>query len=406
MKELKAFERLLKYVRTDTQSCEENTDCPSTDKQFKLAGILAQEMTEMGMEDVFVDEHCYVYGKISASSGRENEKVMGLIAHMDTAPAFSGTNVNPRIVENYDGGDIVLNQEKNIVLSVEIFPELAAYAGKNIIVTDGLTLLGADDKAGIAEIMSAMEYILKNNLSHPEIRIAFTPDEEIGRGADLFDVKNFGADYAYTVDGGALGELEYENFNAASAVVKVHGNCIHPGEGKNKMKNASLIAMEFNGMLPPEQTPAHTENYEGFYHLLSVNGDEENAVMEYIIRDHDREKFEQKKAMVLRIGDFINEKYKDGTVEVLIEDSYYNMKEKILPHMEIIEKAKEAFIKNGVEPKTVPIRGGTDGARLSYMGLPCPNLSTGGHNFHGKYEYIPVESMDKMTEVLISLAVD
>lgn len=403
---MKAYERLLKYVKIDTQSDEESNTCPSTDKQFELAKCLVSEMKEIGMEEVFVDENCYVYGTVPATEGRESEKVIGLIAHMDTAPVFSGKAVNPRIVENYNGEDIILNSDKNIILSKEMFPDLLGYIGQDIIVTDGLTLLGADDKAGIAEILTAMEYIISNNISHPRIRIAFTPDEEIGRGADLFDVESFGADYAYTVDGGMLGELEYENFNAASAVIKVHGNCIHPGEGKNKMKNALLIAMEFNGMLPPAQTPAHTENYEGFYHIMNFNGDEENAVMDYIIRDHDSDKFNQKKDMVVRVAEFLNSKYGENTIECEVKDSYYNMKEKILPHMEIIDKAKAAFMKNGVEPITVPIRGGTDGARLSYMGLPCPNLSTGGHNFHGKFEYIPINSMDKMTEVIISLVTE
>ncbi len=400
---MKAYERLLKYVKIDTQSDESCEKCPSTDKQFTLAHRLVAEMHEIGINDAFADDNCYVYGTIPPTKGREAEKAIGLIAHMDTAPAFCGTDVNPRIVENYNGEDIVLNSDKNVILSTEMFPELLDYMGQDLIVTDGLTLLGADDKAGIAEIMTAMEYIISNNISHPAVKIAFTPDEEIGRGADLFDVKGFGADYAYTIDGGALGELEYENFNAASAVIKVHGNCIHPGEGKNKMKNALLIAMEFNAMLPPSETPAHTENYEGFYHLMSFNGDEENAVMDYIIRDHDRNKFEQKKAMAARIADFLNAKYGDNTVECILKDSYYNMKEKVLPHKEIIDKAEEAFRKNDVEPVTVPIRGGTDGARLSYMGLPCPNLSTGGHNFHGKFEYIPIPSMDKMTDVIITL---
>lgn len=403
---MKAHERLLKYVKIDTRSDETSAKCPSTDKQFELARYLVSEMHEIGIEDAFVDDNCYVYGTVPATSGRESEKVIGLIAHMDTAPVFSGKDVNPRIVENYNGKDILLNADKNIVLSTEMFPDLLGYAGQDLIVTDGLTLLGADDKAGIAEILTAMEYIISNNMSHPCIRIAFTPDEEIGRGADLFDVEGFGADYAYTVDGGALGELEYENFNAASAVIKVHGNCIHPGEGKNKMKNALLIAMEFNSMLPPAQTPAHTENYEGFYHIMNFNGDEENAVMDYIIRDHDSDKFAQKKEMVARIAEFLNVKYGEDTIECEVKDSYYNMKEKILPHMEIIHKAVAAFMKNGVEPITVPIRGGTDGARLSFMGLPCPNLSTGGHNFHGKFEYIPINSMDKMTDVIISLVTE
>lgn len=403
---MKAYERLLKYVKIDTQSDEMCDTCPSTDKQFEFARCIVSEMQEIGIEDAFVDDNCYVYGTIPATAGREMEKTIGLISHMDTAPAFSGKNINPGIVKSYTGENIVLNADKNIILSTEMFPELLTYKGQDIIVTDGLTLLGADDKAGIAEIMTAMERIISDKIPHPAIKIAFTPDEEIGRGADLFDVEGFGADYAYTVDGGALGELEYENFNAASAVIKVHGNCIHPGEGKNKMKNALLIAMEFNGMLPPAETPANTENYEGFYHIMNFNGDEENAVMDYIIRDHDSNKFNQKKDMVARIADFLNAKYGENTIECEVKDSYYNMKEKILPHIEIIDRAKTAFMKNGVEPLTVPIRGGTDGARLSYMGLPCPNLSTGGHNFHGKFEYIPINSMDKMTDVIISLVTE
>ena len=400
---MRAHERLLKYVKIDTKSNEDCDKCPSTQSQFDLAGILANEMKELGVSNVRVDENCYVYGEIPATEGREGEKVIGLIAHMDTAPVFSGANVNPRIVSNYDGEDIVLNEEQNIVLQKEMFPELAQYKGWDLIVTDGLTLLGADDKAGIAEILTAVERIFYKNISHPTIKIAFTPDEEIGRGADLFDVEGFGADYAYTVDGGALGELEFENFNAASASIKVHGNCIHPGDGKNKMKNANLIAMEFNSMLPPFEIPGHTENYEGFYHLMNMQGTEEEAVLDYIIRDHDMELFTTKKATVMRIAEFLNARYGEGTVEVELEDSYYNMKEKLLPNMWIVEKATRAFKKNNVTPINTPIRGGTDGARLSYMGLPCPNLSTGGHNFHGKYEYIPVQAMDIMVDVIVSI---
>ena len=400
---MRAHERLLKYVKIDTKSNDDSNICPSSSSQFELAGILANEMKELGVSNVRVDDNCYVYGEIPATPGREGEKVLGLIAHLDTAPVFSGANVNPRIIEKYDGKDIVLNEEKKLYLKPEVFPELKEYEGQDLIVTDGLTLLGADDKAGIAEILTVVERVFTEDISHPAIRIAFTPDEEIGRGADLFDVEGFGADYAYTVDGGALGELEYENFNAASAIITVKGNCIHPGDAKNKMKNACLIAMEFNSMLPAFETPSHTENYEGFYHLMNMKGDEEDAVLDYIIRDHNMELFLLKKDRVNKIAEYLNDVYGVGTVEVELKDSYYNMKEKILPHMWIVDKAKRAFVKNQVEPLTTPIRGGTDGARLSYMGLPCPNLSTGGHNFHGKFEYIPIQSMDKMVDVIISI---
>ncbi len=399
---MRAYERLLRYVKVNSESSEDTGTHPSTKGQFDMAGMLADELKEIGVSEVTLDDKCYVYASVPASDGRENDKSIGLIAHMDTAPSFSGENIRPRIAENYDGKDIVLNEAAGIVLDTHTFPHLKKYVGQDLIVTDGTTLLGADDKAGIAEIITALECVLRDNISHPAIKIAFTPDEEIGEGADNFDVKGFGADYAYTVDGGELGELEYENFNAAAATVTVHGNCIHPGEGKNKMKNAVLLAMEFNGMLPPEETPAHTEGYEGFYHITDISGSEEKTVMKYIIRDHDRELFEKKKDSLRKIADYINDKYGD-TIELEIKDSYYNMKEKILPHMDIVDKAKAAFKANGVEPKVQPIRGGTDGARLSFMGLPCPNLSTGGHNFHGKFEYISVQSMDKMTDVLISL---
>ncbi len=403
---MKVAERFLNYIKIDSQSSETSGTCPSTPEQFNVARAVVEDLKNIGVTDVRCDDKCYVYASIPATAGRENEPAIGLIAHMDTAPAFSGTAINPVFVEKYDGKDIILNKEKNIVMETNVFPELTQYAGKTLIVTDGTTLLGADDKAGVAEIVTAIEHIIKDNISHPAVKIAFTPDEEIGCGADNFDVEGFGAEYAYTVDGGALGELEYENFNAASAVITVNGNCIHPGEGKNKMKNALLIAMEFNGMLPPFETPAHTEGYEGFYHLLSCNGDEEKAVLEYIIRDHDMDCFISRKETVARITSYLNEKYGAETVVSKVKDSYYNMKEKIIPHMEVVDKAKAAFEKNNVVPKVQPIRGGTDGARLSYMGLPCPNLSTGGHNFHGKYEYIPVESMETMVDVLLTIVTE
>lgn len=398
-----ASERLLKYVVIDTQSDEESSICPSTDKQKNLGRILVEEMKQLGLTGCHMDENGYVYGWCEAAAGCEEEPAIGLISHMDTAPAFNGTNVSPRIIKNYDGSDIILNSGKNIVMSVEQFPNLKNYEGEDLIVTDGTTLLGADDKAGIAEILTAIEEIMKENIPHGRICIGFTPDEEIGRGADLFDIKKFGADYAYTVDGGPLGELEYENFNAAGAKVFIQGVNIHPGDAKDKMKNASLIAMEFNGMLPAAEIPAHTEGYEGFFHLCDMEGSEEQARLNYIIRDHDRQKFEKRKIFFKSIGTFLNEKYGEGTVICEVKDSYYNMREKIETKMEIVERAKDAFEKCGVVPKIVPIRGGTDGARLSYEGLLCPNLSTGGNNFHGKYEFISIQSMDKMTEVLKKL---
>ena len=397
---MRAYERLLKYVVVDTMSDEDCEACPSTDKQKTLGNMLVEEMKAIGISNAFMDENGYVYGSVPATEGMENEKAIGLIAHMDTAPAFSGENVKPVIIEDYKGGDIVINKELGVVMDVATFPHLNNYVGKSLIVTDGTTLLGGDDKAGISEIMTAMDEIISGGVAHGKICVAFTPDEEIGRGADKFDVAGFGADYAYTVDGGALGEIEYENFNAASAKVLVHGANIHPGEAKNKMKNASLMAMEFNGMLPAFEVPAHTEGYEGFYHLCGMSGDEENAELVYIIRDHDMEKFEERKATMTRITDYLNAKYGEGTITLNMKDSYYNMKEKIQPNMYVVDKAIEAMKANAVEPLIVPIRGGTDGARLSFMGLPCPNLSTGGHNFHGKYEYICIESMDKMVDVI------
>lgn len=393
--------RFLKYVSIDTQSDEDSESCPSTDKQKNLGNLLAEEMKVMGLSDSHMDEHGYVYGFLDATTGCEKEPAIGLIAHMDTAPSFNGTGVKPRMIEKYDGNDICLNE--GIVMETATFPNLLDYVGEDLIVTDGTTLLGADDKAGIAEILTAVEEIIRENISHGKICIGFTPDEEIGRGADLFDIGKFGADFAYTVDGGAVGELEYENFNAAGGRVIVHGANIHPGEAKNKMKNASLIAMEFNGMLPASEIPAHTEGYEGFFHLCGMKGEEEHAELDYIIREHDRDKFEQKKKLFISVGAFLNEKYGEGTVETIVKDSYYNMKEKLEPRMDIVQRAQKAFEACDVVPKIVPIRGGTDGARLSYEGLLCPNLSTGGNNFHGKYEFISVRSMEKMVAVLKKL---
>ena len=402
----KVIEKFLNYVKIDTQSDENSTACPTTAKQHDLAKLLVKELEEMGAEDITYDtEHCYVYASIPASEGCDGRPVLGFIAHMDTAPAVTGENVKPRIIENYDGKDIVLNEEKNIVMKVSDFPELVEYTGKRLIVTDGTTLLGADDKAGVAEIMTmAEQLLLSRDIPHGKIRIGFTPDEEVGAGADHFDVKLFGADYAYTVDGGKLGELEYENFNAAGAKVTFHGRSVHPGDAKNKMVNALLLAMEFQNMLPVFENPMYTEKYEGFYHLDLLSGSVEKAQAEYIIRDHDKDKFEQKKETFLRIGAYLNEKYGKDTVQIDMKDSYYNMREIIEQHMQLIENAKAAMEETGVNPIVVPIRGGTDGARLSYMGLPCPNLCTGGHNFHGRFEYICADSMEKIVEILLKLA--
>lgn len=402
----KVIEKFLNYVKIDTQSDENSTACPTTAKQHNLAKLLVKELEAMGADEITYDkEHCYVYATVPATKGCENRPVLGFIAHMDTAPAVTGENVKPRIIENYDGKDIVLNEEKNIVMKVSDFPELVEYTGKRLIVTDGTTLLGADDKAGVAEIMTmAEQLLLSRDIPHGKIRIGFTPDEEVGAGADHFDVKLFGADYAYTVDGGKLGELEYENFNAAGATVTFHGRSVHPGDAKNKMVNALLLAMEFQNMLPVFENPMYTEKYEGFYHLDLLSGSVEKAQAEYIIRDHDKDKFEQKKETFLKIGDYLNEKYGKDTVLIEMKDSYYNMREIIEQHMQLIENAKAAMEETGVNPIVVPIRGGTDGARLSYMGLPCPNLCTGGHNFHGRFEYICADSMEKIVEILLKLA--
>lgn len=402
---MQVVERFLNYVAVDTESVPEQEQIPSSEKQFNLARKLEQELREMGAIDVRLDGHCYVYAKIP-SNVEQKTRAVGFIAHMDTSPAISGANVKPRMVKEYDGKDIILNSDANVVLSVKNFPDLLKYKGQDLIVTDGTTLLGADDKAGVAEIMTMAEYLLSHpEVKHGDILIAFTPDEEVGNGATLFDVEGFGADVAYTVDGGELGELEYENFNGASLKVHVNGRGIHPGSAKGQMRNALLVAMEYHSLLPVFDNPMYTEGYEGFYHLDGMSGDVENADMEYIIRDHDREKFETKKELALKAAEFLNAKYGDSTVEAVVTDSYYNMKEKIEPYMYLIDYAKEEMEALGITPIVSPIRGGTDGARLSYQGLPCPNLCTGGHNFHGKYEYICVQSMEKITELLINLAV-
>lgn len=399
------LDRFLKYVTYDTQSCE---DCggktPSTPGQLVFARELVRELQAMGAEDIFLDEeHCYLYAAVPGNT--EEGPVLGFIAHMDTSPAVSGRNVHPRVIENYDGNDIPLDQEGKVVSRISDFPELHNYAGKSLVVTDGKTLLGADDKAGIAEIMTMAEYLLSNShIPHGRIRIGFTPDEEIGQGADYFDVDRFGADFAYTVDGGAIGELEYENFNAAGAKLSVYGRSVHPGEAKNKMLNAVLLAQEFQSLLPVQQNPMYTEKYEGFFHADSISGNVEKVEVDYIIRDHDRDKFEQKKKLFMDTAVFLNGKYGAKVFEVQMQDSYYNMKEVILPHFHLIENAESAMKELGIMPLIQPIRGGTDGARLSFMGLPCPNLCTGGHNFHGKHEYICVESMELITKLLVKLA--
>lgn len=396
-------ERFLEYVAIDTQSQDDVEAVPSTEKQWQFAHRLAGELKNIGAADVHVGEHCYVYAAIPATDDKKRP-VLGFIAHMDTATAMSGKDVRAKVIP-YQGGDVVLNEALGIVMREAQFPELKSEIGKDLIVTDGTTLLGADDKAGIAEIMTMAEYLLSNpQIPHGEIKIAFTPDEEVGRGVDFFDVEGFAADGAYTVDGGALGELEYENFNAAGAKVKLHGTSIHPGSAKGQMKNALLIGMELESMLPQEQKPAYTEGYEGFFHLDTMEGSVEEAVMNYIIRDHDRAKFEAKKELFVRAVDFLNAKYGEGTVELILKDSYYNMKEKLADHMELVDNAKAAMEKLGIEPIVRPIRGGTDGARLSYMGLPCPNLCTGGYNCHGKFEYVSVQDMEKCVELLVELA--
>ena len=391
-------ERFLAYVGYETTSCEANECCPSTPNQMALARALVAEMQELGIADARVDEHGYVYGTIPAKG--DHPVRVGFIAHMDTSDAVKGPT-HPRMVKNYDGGAITL--ENGVV--IDGFDFLSGLKGQDLIVTDGTSVLGADDKAGVAEIMTlAARLMAPDAPEHCAVSIGFTPDEEIGRGADLFNVADFHADYAYTVDGGALGELEYENFNAAAAQVKVRGVNIHPGSAKNQMKNALLIGMEFNGMLPAWETPAHTEGYEGFYHLCEMQGDEELTTLSYILRDHDADKLEQKKETMRRIAAYLNQKWGEGTVEVTIKDSYRNMREMLEPHMEIVDKAKDAFEACGVTPIVQPIRGGTDGARLSYMGLLCPNLSTGGYNFHGRKELISVQAMEKMVDVLMKIA--
>ena len=401
------LERFLKYVKIDTESdpndCKDTQVSPSTKKQFDLANLLVEELVEMGVKDAKVDEKCYVTASIP-SNIEKNVPVIGFIAHLDTSPDFSGKNVNPQIFENYDGKDIVLNKEQKIILSTLDFPDLKDYVGKTLITTDGTTLLGADDKAGVAEIMEAVDYLMKNQkIKHGTIKIGFTPDEEIGRGADFFDVESFAADFAYTLDGGPLGELEYENFNAAGAEITVTGRNVHPGTAKNTMINSQHIAMEFNSLLPTFDRPEHTEKYEGFFHLLSINGEVEETKMYYIIRDHDREIFENRKQIILDSAEFLNTKYGRELVKVEMKDQYYNMREKIEPVMHIVDLAKKAMEELDIKPNVKAIRGGTDGAKLSFMGLPTPNIFAGGHNFHGRFEFVPLESMQKAVDVILKI---
>ncbi len=398
----KLLPRFLEYVAVDTQSDPNSKTTPSTKKQWNLAKKLVLELHQIGMQDVSIDEKAYIMATLPSTIEKKIPTI-GFISHFDTTPDFTGTNVKPQIVENYDGGDVLLHKEKNIVLSPDYFEDLKQYEGQTLITTDGTTLLGADDKAGIAEIITAMEHLIKHpEIKHGEIKIAFTPDEEIGRGAHQFDVKKFGADWAYTVDGSQIGELEYENFNAAKAVIKIKGKSVHPGYAKNKMVNAIGVANEFISLLPAREVPEHTEDREGFFHIHNISGNVENAQLQLIIRDHDEEHFQARKQLLLDISEKINNKYQ-GAVTVKIEDQYQNMKEKIAPMFHIIEIAEEAMLKIGIEPIIKPIRGGTDGSQLSFMGLPCPNIFAGGHNFHGKYEYVPLESMQKAVETIVKI---
>ena len=395
-------ERFLKYVSFCTTSDEETNMTPSTPGQMEFAKYLAEELRQIGLTEVTLDDNGYVMGTLPANV--EGKPTIGFIAHMDTAPDASGKNVKARIVENYDGQDIVLNAEKNIVFEVAKYPEILDYKGQDIIVTDGTTLLGADDKAGLAEIVTACEYLIEHpEIEHGKIRVGFTPDEEIGQGADHFDVEKFGCDFAYTMDGGAVGELEYENFNSAGCKIKVHGVNVHPGYGYHKMINSIRIANHFASMLPRWETPEHTQGYEGFYHLIAMNGSVEETTLQYIIRDHDRARFESRKREVEHLVRKLNQEYGEGTVEVEIRDQYYNMREKVEPVMHIVTLVEEAMKEVGVTPKVQPIRGGTDGARLSFEGLPCPNIFAGGVNFHSRFEYLPIPSMEKAMEVILQI---
>ncbi len=398
------IDRFISYVTIDTESDPNSDTCPSTEKQWDLANKLVDELKAMGMEDVTIDEHAYIMATLP-SNVEHDVPTIGFVSHFDTTPDFTGANVKPQIVPNYDGKDILLNKKENIVLSPNYFEDLLLYKGQTLITTDGTTLLGADDKAGITEIMCAMEHLINNpEIKHGKIRVGFTPDEEIGRGAHKFDVKKFAADWAYTMDGSQVGELEYENFNAAGAKIKVNGKIVHPGYAKGKMINSMLIANEFITALPEQEVPEKTSGYEGFFHLYAVEGKVEETNVELIIRDHDMDKFQQRKVLLEKITADLNQKHGAGTVEIEIKDQYFNMKEKVVPVMHIVDVAEEAMKNLGITPLIKPIRGGTDGSQLSYMGLPCPNIFAGGHNFHGRYEYVPVESIKKAIDVIVEIA--
>jgi tripeptide aminopeptidase len=398
------IKRFISYVTIDTESDPTSKTTPSTEKQWDLANKLADELKTIGMQDVSIDKNAYIMATLP-SNVEHDAPTIGFISHFDTSPDFTGANVNPQIIEDYDGKDIILNETENIILSPDYFEDLNLYKGQTLITTDGTTLLGADDKAGICEIISAMEYLINHpEIKHGKIRVGFTPDEEIGRGAHKFDVEKFGAAWAYTIDGSQIGELEYENFNAAGAVVKVKGKIVHPGYAKGKMINSMYIAQEFINSLPRLETPEHTDGYQGFFHLCAINGEVEETILEYIIRDHDKGHFEARKEMMLKLTNELNSQYGREVIATEIKDQYYNMKEKVEPVMHIVDIAEEAMKQVGIEPLIKAIRGGTDGSQLSYMGLPCPNIFAGGHNFHGRYEYIPVESMIKATEVICKIA--
>lgn len=400
----KVHERFLKYVVVDTESMHDSPNAPSTEKQKDLGRILVEEMKALGIEDAFISDKGCVYGTISANYDPCKAPVIGFIAHMDTSPDLTGKNVNPRIVKNYDGKDIVLNEEKNIVMKASKFETLNMYKGQDLIVTDGNTLLGGDDKAGVAEIMSMAEFFLNNpDIKHGTIKIGFTPDEEIGRGTENFDIGKFGADFAYTIDGSTLGEIAYETFNGADAKIIIHGTSIHPGASKNKMINAILLAMEFNDMLPEFEIPAHTEKREGYYHITDFEGTVEKTYVKYIIRDHDTEKFEHRKERFVKIVNYLNEKYGKELIELDLKDTYYNMGNKILPVMHIVDNVKEVLKKMNIEPIELAMRGGTDGSELSYKGLPCPNICAGYENAHGKFEYVSIQTMEKIVEILINI---
>ncbi|PVX51872.1 tripeptide aminopeptidase [Balneicella halophila] len=396
--------RFLNYVKIYTDSDPTTGVTPSTERQKDLAKILVQELLDLGLEDAHMDDNCYVMATLPSNIDKKVPTV-GFIAHMDTSPDFSGKDVKPRTIEDYDGKDIVLNEEQNIVMTTKDFPELLQYKGQDIIVTDGTTLLGADDKAGVAEIMSAVAYLVENpDIKHGTIKIGFTPDEEIGEGADHFDVEKFGADFAYTMDGGEIGELEFENFNAAGAVVTCKGRSVHPGYAKDKMVNSMLIAQEYMNQLPASEVPQKTEGYEGFYHLVDIQGSIEKTTLQYMIRDFDREHFENRKQFMKNVADQIAQKYGQEYIDIEIKDQYYNMREKVEPQMYIVDIARQAMEEEGIKPNVKAIRGGTDGARLSFMGLPCPNIFAGGHNFHGKFEYVPIPSMQKATKLIVRIA--